>query len=337
MKMRVLGIETSGDETGIALYDSQKGLIAQQIFSQTSHEEYGGVVPELASRDHVHKVIPLIQSLLAQTQLTTQDLDGIAYTAGPGLAGALLVGAAVAKGLAFALGIPSIGVHHLEGHLLAPMLEENRPNFPFLALLVSGGHTQLIKVAALGEYEILGESLDDAAGEAFDKTAKLLGLPYPGGPHLATLAKQGDGARFKLPRPLLERGLDFSFSGLKTAVSQLISKSPQDEQTKADIAASFEQAVIDTLIVKAVRTLAQTGFDQLVIAGGVGANQHLRQSMTALAKEKGFQVFYPRPSFCTDNGAMIAYAGCQRLIRGEHTDVLQVRARWPLSELTAPA
>lgn len=337
MKMRVLGIETSCDETGIALYDSQKGLIAQHIFSQTSHEEYGGVVPELASRDHVHKVIPLIQSLLAENQLTTQDLDGIAYTAGPGLAGALLVGAAVAKGLAFALRIPSIGVHHLEGHLLAPMLEDNRPSFPFLALLVSGGHTQLIKVTALGQYEILGESLDDAAGEAFDKTAKLLGLPYPGGPHLAALAKQGDGTRFKLPRPLLERGLDFSFSGLKTAVSQLIAKSPQDEQTKADIAASFEQAVIDTLIVKAVRALAQTGFDQLVIAGGVGANQHLRQSITALSKENGFQVFYPRPSFCTDNGAMIAYAGCQRLLAGEHTDVLQVRARWPLSELTAPA
>lgn len=337
MKMRVLGIETSCDETGIALYDSQKGLIAQQIFSQTSHEEYGGVVPELASRDHVHKVIPLIQSLLTQAQMTIHDLDGIAYTAGPGLAGALLVGATVAKGLAFALGIPSIGVHHLEGHLLAPMLEEHRPSFPFLALLVSGGHTQLIKVTALGEYEILGGSLDDAAGEAFDKTAKLLGLPYPGGPHLATLAKQGNASRFKLPRPLLERGLDFSFSGLKTAVSQLIAKSANDEQTKADIAASFEQAVVDTLIVKAVRALEQTGFTQLVIAGGVGANQHLRQSITKLSQEKGFSVFYPRPSFCTDNGAMIAYAGCQRLLKGEHTQDLQVRARWPLSELSAPA
>lgn len=335
--MRVLGIETSCDETGIALYDSEKGLLAQQIFSQISHEEYGGVVPELASRDHVHKVIPLIQSLLAETNLSTTDIGGIAYTAGPGLAGALLVGATIAKGLAFALGVPAIGVHHLEGHLLAPMLEENRPSFPFLALLVSGGHTLLIKVTALGEYEILGESLDDAAGEAFDKTAKLLGLPYPGGPHLAALAHQGDAKRFKLPRPLLERGLDFSFSGLKTAVSQLIARSDDQAQTKADIAASFEQAVIDTLIVKSMRALEQTGFNQLVIAGGVGANQHLRQSMTDLANAKGFQVFYPRPSFCTDNGAMIAYAGCQRLLAGEQTSLLQVRARWPLNELRAPA
>lgn len=335
--MRVLGIETSCDETGIALYDSEKGLLAQQIFSQISHEEYGGVVPELASRDHVHKVIPLIQSLLAETNLSTTDIDGIAYTAGPGLAGALLVGATIAKGLAFALGVPAIGVHHLEGHLLAPMLEENRPCFPFLALLVSGGHTLLVKVIGLGEYEILGESLDDAAGEAFDKTAKLLGLPYPGGPHLAALASQGDANRFKLPRPLLDRGLDFSFSGLKTAVSQLIARSDHQEQTKADIAASFEQAVIDTLIVKALRALEQTGFNQLVIAGGVGANQHLRQSMTSLAKTNSFQVFYPRPIFCTDNGAMIAYAGCQRLLAGEQTHLLQVRARWPLNELRAPA
>lgn len=335
--MRVLGIETSCDETGIALFDSEKGLLAQQIFSQVSHEEYGGVVPELASRDHVHKVIPLIQSLLAETNLSTADIDGIAYTAGPGLAGALLVGATIAKGLAFALNVPAIGVHHLEGHLLAPMLEENRPCFPFLALLVSGGHTLLIKVTALGEYEILGESLDDAAGEAFDKTAKLLGLPYPGGPHLAALAREGDAKRFKLPRPLLDRGLDFSFSGLKTAVSQLIARSDHQAQTKADIAASFEQAVVDTLIVKAMRALEQTGYNQLVIAGGVGANQHLRQSMTLLAKANGFQVFYPRPSFCTDNGAMIAYAGCQRLLAGEQTHLLQVRARWPLNELRAPA
>jgi len=336
MKMRVLGIETSCDETGIALYDSKNGLIAHHIFSQESHQAYGGVVPELASRDHVHKVIPMIQTLLDETQLTINDIEGIAYTAGPGLAGALLVGATVAKGLAFALNIPSIGVHHLEGHLLAPMLEEERPCFPFLALLVSGGHTQLIKVTALGEYDILGESLDDAAGEAFDKTAKLLGLPYPGGPHLAALAKQGTPC-FKLPRPLLAHGLDFSFSGLKTAVSQLIAKSPNDEQTKANIAASFEQAVVDTLIVKAVRAMEQIGFDQLVIAGGVGANLHLRQSMTALGKEKGFQIFYPRPSFCTDNGAMIAYAGCQRLLAGEQTHDLQVRARWPLDELCPPA
>lgn len=337
MKMRVLGIETSCDETGIALYDSENGLLAQQIFSQTSHEEYGGVVPELASRDHVHKVIPMIQAILNETQLTLNDIEGIAYTAGPGLAGALLVGATVAKGLAFALNIPSIGVHHLEGHLLAPMLEEERPDFPFLALLVSGGHTQLIKVAALGDYEILGESLDDAAGEAFDKTAKLLGLPYPGGPHLAKLAQQGNAQRFKLPKPLIDRGLDFSFSGLKTAVSQLIAKSLSDQQTQADIAACFEQTVVDTLIIKTLRALEATGLDQVVIAGGVGANQHLRQSMKALAEENGFRVFYPRPSFCTDNGAMIAYAGCQRLLAGEHTAQLNVRARWPLSELCIPA
>lgn len=337
MKMRVLGIETSCDETGIALYDSENGLLAQHIFSQTSHEEYGGVVPELASRDHVHKVIPMIQAILDETQLTLNDIEGIAYTAGPGLAGALLVGATVAKGLAYALNVPSIGVHHLEGHLLAPMLEEVRPSFPFLALLVSGGHTQLIKVTALGNYEILGESLDDAAGEAFDKTAKLLGLPYPGGPHLAKLAQHGNASRFKLPKPLLERGLDFSFSGLKTAVSQLIAKSLTDEQTQADIAACFEQTVVDTLIVKTVRALGITGLDQVVIAGGVGANQHLRQSMKSLAEEKGFRVFYPRPSFCTDNGAMIAYAGCQRLLAGEQTPQLNVRARWPLSELSTPA
>lgn len=336
MKMRVLGIETSCDETGIALYDSQKGLLANHVFSQTSHEEYGGVVPELASRDHVRKVIPMVQAVLEQTQLYPHDLKGIAYTAGPGLVGALMVGATVAQGLAFSLGIPSIGVHHLEGHLLAPMLEDNRPNFPFLALLVSGGHTQLIKVTALGEYNILGESLDDAAGEAFDKTAKLLGLPYPGGPHLAKLALAGERLRFPLPRPLIHQGLDFSFSGLKTAVSQLIARSANDEQTKADIAASFELTVIDTLITKAVRALEQTGLKQLVIAGGVGANQYLRETISTKAQQNGFAVFYPRPSFCTDNGAMIAYAGCQRLLRGEQAKVLEVRARWPLNELSPP-
>ncbi|MGE3318541.1 MAG: tRNA (adenosine(37)-N6)-threonylcarbamoyltransferase complex transferase subunit TsaD [Candidatus Berkiella sp.] len=334
--MRVLGIETSCDETGIALYDSQNGLLAHHVFSQVSHEEYGGVVPELASRDHVRKVIPMIQAILAQTDLAPQDLQGIAYTAGPGLAGALMVGATVAQGLAYALGVPAIGVHHLEGHLLAPMLEETRPSFPFLALLVSGGHTQLIKVTALGEYELLGESLDDAAGEAFDKTAKLLGLPYPGGPHLARLAQTGDRLRFTLPRPLLHQGLDFSFSGLKTAVSQLIARSPSDPQTHADIAASFEQAVIDTLITKAVRALEQTGLEQLVVAGGVGANLQLRESLSLKAKENGFAVFYPRPSFCTDNGAMIAYAGCQRLLKGEQSKTLEVRARWPLNELCPP-
>lgn len=336
--MRVLGIETSCDETAIAVYDSQVGLLAHHIFSQKSHIEYGGVVPELASRDHIRKVLPLVEATLAEAQLTPKDIDGIAYTAGPGLAGALLVGAVIAQSLRFAWQIPAVAVHHLEGHLLAPMLESEAPTFPFLALLVSGGHTQLIQVSGLGEYVLLGESLDDAAGEAFDKTAKLLGLPYPGGPHLAALAQQGNAQRFRFPRPLLEKGLDFSFSGLKTAVANTIRQHAWDEQSRADIAASFEIAVIETLITKALRALQQTGLEQVVIAGGVGANQKLRQTLTALGKEQGFKVFYPRPSFCTDNGAMIAYAGCQRLLAGEIQDYrIQVRARWPLTELKAPS
>ncbi|MBS0287135.1 MAG: tRNA (adenosine(37)-N6)-threonylcarbamoyltransferase complex transferase subunit TsaD [Proteobacteria bacterium] len=332
--MRVLGIETSCDETGIAIYDSRAGLLAHHLFSQKAHIEYGGVVPELASRDHVRKVLPMIDAVLKEANLAPRDIQGIAYTAGPGLVGALMVGAVVAQSLRFAWQCPAIGVHHMEGHLLAPMLEANPPPFPFVALLVSGGHSQLIKVTRLGEYEILGESIDDAAGEAFDKTAKLLGLPYPGGPHLAKIAIHGNPERFNFPRPLLNRGLDFSFSGLKTAVANAIAKSPQDEQTVADIAASFEQAVIDTLIVKSLRALQETGMKQLIIAGGVGANIKLRTSLSDLGEKQGFKVYYPRPLFCTDNGAMIAYAGCKRLLAGEKEDLkIQVRARWPISEL----
>ncbi len=332
--MRVLGIETSCDETGIAIYDSRAGLLAHHLFSQKAHTQYGGVVPELASRDHVRKVLPMIDGVLHEAGLKPKDIDGIAYTAGPGLVGALMVGAVVAQSLRFAWQCPAIGVHHMEGHLLAPMLEANAPDFPFVALLVSGGHSQLIKVIQLGSYEILGESIDDAAGEAFDKTAKLLGLPYPGGPHLAKIAQSGNPERFAFPRPLLNKGLDFSFSGLKTAVANVIAKCSLDDQTIADIAASFEQAVIDTLLVKSLRALEVTGMKQLVIAGGVGANLKLRQSLSDLGEKQGFKVFYPRPLFCTDNGAMIAYAGCQRLLKGQKEDLkINVRARWPMDEL----
>ena len=336
--MRVLGIETSCDDTAIAIYDSQQGLVADSIFSQKTHIDYGGVVPELASRDHLVKLVPLIKILLEEAKITPYDLNGIAYTAGPGLMGALLVGGAVAQTLGFAWEIPVIGIHHLEGHLLAPMLEEKQPNFPFVALLVSGGHTQLFKVSQLGCYELLGESLDDAAGEAFDKTAKLLGLPYPGGAPLAELAKEGDPKAFQFPRPLLNNNsLDFSFSGLKTHVANTIARHPRERQIFAHIAASFEAAVVDVLITKSLRALAHTGLNQLVIAGGVSANVSLRQTLSDLAQKQGFQIFYPRPRFCTDNGAMIAYAGCQRLLAGEHGDLtIPVRARWPLTELKAP-
>lgn len=330
--MRVLGIETSCDETGIAIYDSEQGLLAHHIFSQESHSEYGGVVPELASRDHIRKVLPMIQAILDEAKLNSSQIQGIAYTAGPGLVGALMVGAVIGQSLSVAWDIPAIGVHHMEGHLLAPMLEKEKPSFPFLALLVSGGHSQLIEVRQLGQYTILGESLDDAAGEAFDKTAKLLGLPYPGGPHLAKLATQGSRTRFNFPRPLLNKGLNFSFSGLKTAVAQAI-KECHDDKTRADIAASFEDAIIETLIVKSLRALEETQLQQMVVAGGVGANQSLRQRLKQLADQKGFQVFYPRPIFCTDNGAMIAYAGCQRLLANEQDHNIEVRARWPLSDL----
>lgn len=332
--MLVLGIETSCDDTGIALYDSKKGLIAHKLFSQSTHIPYGGVVPELASRDHVRQVLPLVQAVLTTANLSPNAIEGIAYTKGPGLAGALMVGALTAHGLGLAWGIPVIGIHHLEGHLLAPMLENNAPAFPFVALLVSGGHTQLIHVASPGNYHVLGETLDDAAGEAFDKTAKLLGLPYPGGPRLAALAQTGDPLSLQFPRPLLHQGLDFSFSGLKTAVSQHIAKIQKPTPPmQANIAAAFEAAVVETLSVKALRALEVTGATRLVIAGGVSANLTLRQTLDLAGKQQGFEVYYPRIEFCTDNGAMIAYAGCQRLLVGEHDTDLQVKPRWPLTEL----
>lgn len=336
--MRVLGIETSCDETGIAIYDSETGLLANQLYSQIAlHADYGGVVPELASRDHIRKTVPLIQEALKQANLSAKDIDGIAYTAGPGLVGALLVGSTIGRSLAFAWNIPAIAVHHMEGHLLAPMLEETPPEFPFVALLVSGGHTQLISVKGIGQYELLGESVDDAAGEAFDKTAKLLGLDYPGGPILSKMAQQGTAGRFTFPRPMTDRpGLDFSFSGLKTFAANTIRQSGDDEQTKADIARAFEEAVVDTLAIKCRRALEQTGYNQLVIAGGVSANKPLREKLEQLMQQRKGKVFYARPEFCTDNGAMIAYAGMVRLQAQEKSDLaITVRPRWPLSELPA--
>ncbi len=334
--MRVLGIETSCDETGVAVYDTDQGLLAHVLFSQIElHAEYGGVVPELASRDHVRKTIPLIEQVLAQASLNKTDLDGIAYTSGPGLQGALMVGAAIGQSLAMALNIPAVGVHHMEGHLLAPMLEANKPEFPFVALLVSGGHTQLVMVKALGQYELLGESIDDAAGEAFDKTAKMMGLPYPGGPALAKVADQGQSGQFIFPRPMTDRpGLDFSFSGLKTAALNAYQQSDQGEQTKANIACAFQEAVVNTLIIKCTRALQQTGLKRLVIAGGVSANRSLRQTLDHLAKRKGWQVYYPSLPFCTDNGAMIAYAGAMRLLQQTNVTLeIVVKPRWPLTEL----
>ncbi len=334
----ILGIETSCDETGVALY-GDKGLLADALYSQIEmHAEYGGVVPELASRDHVRKLIPLIEQCVTKAHVTREDLTGIAYTTGPGLIGALFAGVSVARSLAYALNIPSIGVHHMEGHLLAPMLENNPPSFPFVALLVSGGHTQLIKVGQVGEYELLGESLDDAAGEAFDKTAKLLKLGYPGGPALAACAEKGNPKRFNFPRPMTNRpGLDFSFSGLKTFALTTSQQNALDEQTRADIARAFEEAVAETLAIKCKRALMQTGLSTLVVAGGVSANKRLRSTLNQMGKETGAEVFYPRHDFCTDNGAMIAFAGYQRLLAGEH-DALQIKARprWPLSELNLP-
>lgn len=337
--MRVLGIETSCDETGVALYDSNHGLLSHALYSQvTIHAAFGGVVPELASRDHVRKVMPLIAEVLAAAKLSLSDIEGIAYTAGPGLAGALLVGAAMARSLAWALNIPAIAVHHMEGHLLAPMLEEVPPAFPFLALLVSGGHTQLVKVLALGQYELLGESLDDAVGEAFDKTAKLLGLGYPGGALLAALAEQGHPKRFHFPRPMIDRpGLDFSFSGLKTFALNTVNQHAAtglDPQTRADIAYAFQEAVVETLVIKCQRALQATGMNCLVVAGGVSANQSLRQRLqTMMAKRQG-TVFFPRFEFCTDNGAMIAYVGCQYLLAGKRSDLsIQVYPRWMMGDL----
>ena len=341
--MRILGIETSCDETGVAIYDEEKGLIANQLHTQIAlHADYGGVVPELASRDHIRKLAPLLQAALEEAHLTAKDIDGIAYTSGPGLVGALLVGSTVARSLAYAWNVPAIGVHHMEGHLLAPMLEENPPHFPFVALLVSGGHTQLVRVDGVGRYELLGDSIDDAAGEAFDKTAKLLGLDYPGGAALARLALNGTPNRFAFPRPMTDRpGLDFSFSGLKTFAANTLHQVMQEEgelteQSKADIAYAFQEAVVDTLAIKCKRALKQTGLKRLVIAGGVSANKQLRQTLAELMQQLGGEVFYPQPQFCTDNGAMIAYAGFLRLKQGQQQDLaIEVRPRWAMTELTA--
>ncbi len=330
----MLGIETSCDETGVAIYDTERGLLAHRLFSQIAlHAEYGGVVPELASRDHIQRVLPLIHETLAAANLSLSELDGIAYTAGPGLIGALLVGASIARALAWGLSIPAVGVHHMEGHLLAPMLEANPPSLPFVALLVSGGHTLLVDVPRIGQYEVLGESIDDAAGEAFDKTAKLLGLAYPGGPLLAKLATQGQAGVYHFKRPMVDRpGCDFSFSGLKTAALTAWQQSTQTEQDKANIAYAFEEAVVDTLFIKCRRALEQTKRPTLVVAGGVGANRKLRERLNDLKA----QVFFPRLEFCTDNGAMIAYAGALRLQAGAaELPIIQARPRWPLVELEA--
>lgn len=337
--MKVLGIETSCDETGIAIYDNRQGLLAEALYSQIElHADYGGVVPELASRDHVRRIIPLISQVMQQAGCRPEDIDGIAYTAGPGLMGALMVGAAVGRSLAWTWKCPSIGVHHMEGHLLAPMLEENKPEFPFLALLVSGGHTLLVDVGGIGQYKIIGESLDDAVGEAFDKTAKMLGLGYPGGPIISELALKGSTDRYKFPRPMVNRpGLDMSFSGLKTFVLNTWTESDKTQQTKADIAYAFQEAVVDTLAIKCKRALKETGHQRLVIAGGVSANKRLRSRLTELAQTSALLVFYPKHQFCTDNGAMIAYAGLQRLAAGEHDgDGFSTTPRWSLGDLNAP-
>lgn len=336
--MYVLGIETSCDETAVAVYHNEEGLLGHCLHSQIAvHNLYGGVVPELASRDHIRKLAPLIRQILHDCHLTPAAIGGIAYTAGPGLMGALLVGAATARSLAWAWQIPAIAVHHMEGHLLAPMLEPNPPSFPFVALLISGGHTQLIAVRGIGRYELLGESLDDAAGEAFDKTAKLLGLPYPGGPALSDLARQGQ-LRFNFPRPMTDRaGLDFSFSGLKTAALNAFQQcAEQSNQDKADIAFAFQEAIAETLTIKCARALEQTGFSTLVVAGGVSANQSIRQQLTRMTESRNAQCFFARPEFCTDNAAMIAYAGCQRLMSHQQQDLtIAARARWPITELQA--
>ncbi|MAN52426.1 MULTISPECIES: tRNA (adenosine(37)-N6)-threonylcarbamoyltransferase complex transferase subunit TsaD [unclassified Marinimicrobium] len=339
--MRVLGIETSCDETGLALYDSERGLLSHALFSQIAvHAEYGGVVPELASRDHVRKLLPLVRQVMAEADTSPEQIDAVAYTAGPGLIGALMVGASVGRSLAYGWGIPALGIHHMEGHLLAPMLEDNPPEFPFIALLVSGGHTQLVQVRGIGEYRLLGESLDDAAGEAFDKAAKMLDLDYPGGPHIAKLAERGRAGRFTFPRPMVDRpGLDFSFSGLKTYTLNTVAEHAQadglpDEKTCADIAHAFQEAVVGTLVIKCRRALEQTGQKTLVIAGGVSANTRLREELEAALAKIGARVFYARNEFCTDNGAMIAYAGCQRLLAGQTEPLaVNVRARWPLDSL----
>jgi N6-L-threonylcarbamoyladenine synthase len=340
--MLVLGIETSCDETGVALYDTARGLLAHALHTQAAlHAEYGGVVPELASRDHIRRVLPLTQHILREAVCALTDLDAVAYTEGPGLAGALLVGASVAHGLAYTLGVPAVGIHHLEGHLLSPLMVQPAPQFPFIALLVSGGHSQLMQVTAVGRYEMLGETLDDAAGEAFDKTAQLLGLGYPGGPQVAQLAERGRPGRITLPRPMLHSGdLDFSFSGLKTAVLLQVKGRDLDDQSRADVAAEFQAAVVDVLVAKSLAALDHTGLTQLVVAGGVGANQALRARLGDAAKSKGYQVFYPALEFCTDNGAMIAFAAALRLNAADappsvagNSHRFGVRPRWDLGSL----
>jgi len=332
----VLGVETSCDETGVAVFDPGKGLLAHTLYSQIRmHADYGGVVPELASRDHVRKLLPLVEETLKQAGLTVSDLGGVAYTAGPGLVGALLVGATAARSLAWALGLPAVGVHHMEGHLLAPLLEAEPPEPPFVALLVSGGHSMLIEVRAIGRYTLLGDTLDDAAGEAFDKTAKLMDLPYPGGPALAKLAEQGQQGRFRFARPMTDRpGLDFSFSGLKTQVLLAWQASDKSDQTKADVARAFEDAIVETLAIKCRRALAATGARSLVVAGGVGANKRLRAALAEAGTKEGFRTYFPRPEFCTDNGAMIALAGALRLQAGQlESAAIKVQPRWDLASL----
>jgi N6-L-threonylcarbamoyladenine synthase len=346
--MLVLGIETSCDETGIGLYDSERGLLAHDVHTQAAlHAQYGGVVPELASRDHIRRILPLVRIVVARAGTNLADIDAIAYTQGPGLAGALLVGASIATALAYALGVPAIGVHHLEGHLLSPLLSKRPPPFPFIALLVSGGHTQLMNVKAIGRYAVLGETLDDAAGEAFDKTAQLLGLGYPGGPALALLADRGQPGRFHLPRPMITSGnLEFSFSGLKTAVATLARTRMLDETERADLAAEFQEAIVDVLVAKCSAALAATGDRRLVVAGGVGANRRLRERLDAAATAEGFKTFYPEPELCTDNGAMIALAGALRLKdsqdsgfsihdSGRRTYAFTVQPRWDLAEVAS--
>ncbi len=341
--MKVLGIETSCDETGIAIYDAEKGLVAEALYSQIeTHERFGGVVPELASRDHIARLAPLVCEVVADAGLMLEDLDVIAYTAGPGLVGALMVGGCLAASLAYGLGIPAIPIHHLEAHLLAARLEDDAPDFPFMALLVSGGHTLLAEVQGLGDYCTVGNTLDDAAGEAFDKIARLMSLPYPGGPALAALAAEGDPKAYDFPRPMRGRGLNFSFSGLKTAVRLKLdsesSRAGSDEANgalHANIAASFQAAVVDTLVDKSVRAMEETGLGQLVVAGGVGANEELRRRLKLAGEQRHFRVYYPRPRFCTDNGAMIAYAGwCRRETVEPGVPRIQARPRWPLDELT---
>jgi len=365
LAVRILAIESSCDESAAAVLDRERGLLAHELFSQVDlHQAFGGVVPELASRDHVQRLLPLVERALAAAGTVPGEIDGIAYTAGPGLIGALLTGAALARSLAYAWGVPALGVHHLEGHLLAPLLEPEPPPFPHVALLVSGGHTMLIEAAGIGEYQVLGETRDDAAGEAFDKTAKLLGLPYPGGPHLARLAESGRPGRYSFPRPMLDRsaGLEFSFSGLKTAVLHAVRAArgvpaapaahepndpgqagtdggarPLDAAVAADIALEVQSAIVETLVVKSMRALEQSGHEVLVVAGGVGANRALRAALDAAARRRGARVYYPRLEFCTDNAAMIAVAGLARLAAGEHDDAaIRARAQWPLASLGRP-